>query len=454
MLRAFKPLLKSDEKHSADGRHQVALSRAELSLDARRSVETAKAGLRHEGWGKPPAQAKFVIHKRELRWDILAWAAAITIVTLVCNGFGLTSINFWGVLVMIGLAAVLHTGTGLIHGLYWARPYGTLSELGAVLVVVGLTTAVLIVLPIGWNHGGIPIGIFGAVIALGLMALPRRIRNVSRQPSKRKPRWFVERQISVPLGQALAVAEEIVAGLNKCDAAIRCAYGGSVRRMQAMVGDVDVVVASERPTEVVDAFLSLEQVYGVWQIRSLKRETKASAVTRDGIKIQLKIVPPGAYGTALLYSTGSRAHTIQLRQRALSQRYTFSWGPLLQNVEAYWLFLLTNPRRAPPGNLETEEDVYAHLGMPWVPPTLREGTGEVQAAIKHRLPRVVEMSDICGDLHSYSLGFGGYASIRMMALAAAERGYAYFAITNQGRRLRARGLKLKDIERQPTSFER
>jgi len=448
MLRAFKPLLKFDEKHSADGRHQVALSRAELSLDARRSVETAKAGLRHEGWGKPPAQAKFVVHKRELRWDILAWAAAIAIATLVCDGFGLTSIKFWAVLVVLGLAATLHTGMGLIHGLYWARPYGTLSELGAVLVVVGLTTALLIVLTIGLSPDAVTVSIFGAVIALGLMALPRRIRSINRQPSKRKPRWFVERQISVPLDQALAVAEEIVAGLDKCDATLRGAYGGSVRRMQATVGDVDIVVASERPTEVVDVFLSLGQVYGVWQVRSLERETKVSAVTRNGIRIQLKIVPPGAFGAALLYSTGSRAHTVELRKQALWRRYRFSWGPELRGVIEYWLFLLTNPRRAPSGILELEEDVYARLGMSWIPPTLREGRGEVQAAIKHRLPRVVEMSDICGDLHSHSLGFGGYASTRMMALAAAERGYAYFAITNQGRRLRARGLKLKDIERQ------
>ena len=116
------------------------------------------------------------------------------------------------------------------------------------------------------------------------MALPRAIRPRQPSPLKAEAGRFVERQTSVPLGQALAVAEEIVAGLNKCDAAIRCAYGGSVRRMQATVGDIDVVVASERPTEVVDAFLSLGQIYGVWQIRSLKRETKASAVTRDGIK--------------------------------------------------------------------------------------------------------------------------------------------------------------------------
>ena len=102
-------------------------------------------------------------------------------------------------------------------------------------------------------------------------------------------------------------------------------------------------------------------------------------------------------------------------------------------MEAYWLFLLTNPRRPPSGNLEAEEDVYAHLGMPWIPPTLREGWGEVQTAMKGRLPRIVEMSDICGDLQSHSLGFGGHASIRTLALAAAERGYAYFAITDHGR---------------------
>ena len=218
----------------------------------------------------------------------------------------------------------------------------------------------------------------------------------------------------VQLGVALDLAEELVAELDELRAARRVTYAGSLRRMCETIGDIDLLVASERPTEVMDAFTSLGSVERVLA----RGETKSSVLTTKGLQVDLRVVEPAVWGAALQYFTGSKAHNIRTREIAVRKGLKLS---------EYGLF------RARTGELivaETEEEVYEHLGLPWIPPTLREDRGEIEAALEGELPRVVELRDIRGDLHTHTDLTDGLAPLEEMVKAAAARGYAYYAVTD------------------------
>jgi DNA polymerase (family 10) len=218
----------------------------------------------------------------------------------------------------------------------------------------------------------------------------------------------------VQLGVALDLAEELVAELDELRAARRVTYAGSLRRMCETIGDIDLLVASERPTEVMDAFTSLGSVERV----VARGETKSSVLTTKGLQVDLRVVEPAVWGAALQYFTGSKAHNIRTREIAVRKGLKLS---------EYGLF------RARTGELivaETEEEVYEHLGLPWIPPTLREDRGEIEAALEGELPRVVELRDIRGDLHTHTDLTDGLAPLEEMVKAAAARGYAYYAVTD------------------------
>jgi DNA polymerase (family 10) len=221
------------------------------------------------------------------------------------------------------------------------------------------------------------------------------------------------------LAIALPMAQDMVARLSRSPAVERAAYAGSLRRYRDRVRDIDLLVASERPGEVMEAFRAMPGV------RDPKTEgpTKSSVVTTRGMQVDLRIVEPAVFGAALQYFTGSAAHNVKVRQHAVRSGYKLS---------EYGLFdAKTDDRLA----AATEEEVYERLGMQWIPPTMREDRGEVEAALQGELPRVVVLQDIKGDLQSHSTYSDGRLPVRDMAFAAAERGYEYFAVTDHGPRL-------------------
>ncbi|WP_251092713.1 DNA polymerase/3'-5' exonuclease PolX [Streptomyces sp. Caat 7-52] len=218
----------------------------------------------------------------------------------------------------------------------------------------------------------------------------------------------------VPLAPATDTAEGIVAELSGVTGCRRCAYAGSLRRMRETVGDLDVLVAAERSAPFMDALCELPVTVEV-----VARGTKKTTVrTGKGLQVDLRVVPPESWGAAMQYFTGSRAHNIRTRTIAVHQGLKLS---------EYGLF---GTGSGEPVASRTEEDVYARLGLPWIPPTLREDRGEIEAALHGELPEVVTERDIRGDLHTHTDLTDGLASLETMVEAAAERGYAYYAVTD------------------------
>ncbi|MFE6993117.1 PHP domain-containing protein, partial [Streptomyces pharetrae] len=215
---------------------------------------------------------------------------------------------------------------------------------------------------------------------------------------------------------AMDTAETIVGALSGVTGCRRCAYAGSLRRVRETVGDLDVLVAAEDSAPVMRAFTELPYVAEV----IAHGPTKTSVRTSEGLAVDLRVVRPQSWGAALQYFTGSRAHNIRTRELAVRQGLKLS---------EYGLF------DAESGELvvsETEEDVYARLGLPWIPPTLREDRGEIEAGLRGGLPDLVTEDDIRGDLHTHTNLTDGLAPLEEMAAAAAERGYAYYAVTDHG----------------------
>jgi DNA polymerase (family 10) len=235
----------------------------------------------------------------------------------------------------------------------------------------------------------------------------------------------------VLLGRALPFADEMVTAMREaCGRSIHdIMAAGSLRRMRPTIGDIDILVASNEPDKIVQAFVRLPQVREV----NAEGGTKASIVAQNGMQVDLRVLEPERWGTALQYSTGNKEHNIQLREVALSRGLSLSeWD--FKNVKTGEAILVA-----------TEEEVYRKLGMDWIPPELREATGEIQAALKHQLPNLIVLRDLKGDLQSHSTWSDGGYTIQQMADAARERGLRYLAITDHSKGLGVtRGL---DAER-------
>jgi DNA polymerase (family 10) len=216
------------------------------------------------------------------------------------------------------------------------------------------------------------------------------------------------------LAHALETAEELILALRTAAPALRQAtYAGSLRRGRPTVGDLDILVAADEASAVVRAFTTLPLVA---QVESAGDE-KASILLHNGTQADLIAVPPALWGSALQHFTGSKAHNIRFRELALARGLSFSEHGF---------------RRADGTVLTcaTEEEVYAAVDLPWIPPELREDEGEFEAARAGALPRLVELSDIRADLHMHSTWSDGRADIRTMAEAARARGYFHIAITD------------------------
>jgi DNA polymerase (family X) len=218
----------------------------------------------------------------------------------------------------------------------------------------------------------------------------------------------------VQLGMALDLAEEILGELRSVKEVRRADYAGSLRRMAETIGDIDLLVASEEPLPVMDAFTTMPYMERVMA----KGETKSSIMTTKGLQVDLRVVEPAVWGAALQYFTGSKAHNVRVRQLAVRKKLKLS---------EYGLF------RATTGKLivaETEEEVYEKLGLPWIPPPLREDRGEIQAALEGRLPNLVQEADIRGDLHTHTDLTDGLAPLEEMIEAARARKLEYYAVTD------------------------
>lgn len=240
-----------------------------------------------------------------------------------------------------------------------------------------------------------------------------------------------------PVADVAALAEELVERLAALPAVDRVAYAGSLRRGRETIGDLDLLVASHHdPGPIMEAFRSLDLVQDVL----VAGAKKSSVLLHRGIQADLRIVVPDAWGAALVYFTGSKAHNIRIRERAVRR------GLLLNE---YGLFRRRDEQQdeevsdagAERLASRTETDVYEALGMPTILPALREDTGEVEAAVEGRLPRVVQLTDIRGDLHGHSDHSGdGKASLQDMARAAEARGHEYWAVTDHAEGLPMNGL--------------
>ena len=228
-----------------------------------------------------------------------------------------------------------------------------------------------------------------------------------------------------PIGEALPLAEVLVEEIAALPMVVQVQYAGSLRRFRETIADIDLVVASDDAKPIMDYFVNMSRVSEVLG----HGDTKSSVVTNVGIQVDLRVVAPEQYGAALLYFTGSKAHNIRLRQRALDQGSTLNEYGLVH--------LETEEVLAS----KTEEDIYAALGMQFVAPPMREDLGEVAAAADNALPELVAVSDLLGDLHVHTSYSGDAKSSVADVLAAAhELGYRYIAITDHGKDLRINGV--------------
>ncbi|MFD6974499.1 DNA polymerase/3'-5' exonuclease PolX [Streptomyces sp. NPDC059949] len=213
---------------------------------------------------------------------------------------------------------------------------------------------------------------------------------------------------------AMDVAEQLVAELSDIRGCVRCTYAGSLRRMKETIGDVDILVAARRSAPFMDALTALPYTAEV----IAHGDKKTSVRTATGLQVDLRVLPPASWGAGLQYFTGSKAHNIRTRALAVRQGLKLS---------EYGLFDAESGERI---TSETEEAVYAGLGLPWIPPTLREDRGEIAAGLRGELPDLVTEKHIRGDLHTHTDLTDGLAPLDDMVAAAAARGYAYYAVTD------------------------
>ena len=213
----------------------------------------------------------------------------------------------------------------------------------------------------------------------------------------------------VLLDVALRTATEMVDALTPISQ--RCAYAGSLRRWRETIGDIDILAAADDSAPLMAAFSAGHQVVA-------SGPTKTTVRTASGLTADLRVVPLDAWGAALQYFTGSAAHNVAVRQIAIKQKLKLS---------EYGLFDAETDKLIVS---RTEEEVYARLGLAWVPPAMREDHGEVEAAARGQIPRLVRVDDLRGDLHTHTDLTDGVASLETMADAARRRGYEYYAVTD------------------------
>jgi len=279
----------------------------------------------------------------------------------------------------------------------------------------------------------------------GLEAAARegRVQTLSRMGARTEARILAgiealrQRRGRVPLGVAWFLAQQMLVALREVSGVQRAAPAGSLRRMRETVHDLDVLVAAGDPAPVMAHFRQLPQVAEVL----LSGETKTAIRTQEGFQVDLRVLSPERWGTAIQYFTGSQAHNIRLRGLARSQGYSLSEYALTHEKGGEHL-------------CAEEDEVYRLLGLPWIPPELREDRGEIEAALKGELPCLVERADLQGDLQMHTTWSDGRSSVAEMAEAARARGLRYVLITDHSYGMGvAGGLRADDLQRQRAEIE-
>jgi DNA polymerase (family 10) len=227
------------------------------------------------------------------------------------------------------------------------------------------------------------------------------------------------------LDDADRVAQQLAAHLAGLPGVEKVTPAGSLRRGRETVGDLDVLVTGDCCNTPKQRYVVLDRIVkfpGILDVLA-KGENKVSFKLRSGMQVDVRLLPPESYGAAMLYFTGSKSHNVALRQRALKMGYTLNEYALAK--------LDTNKKVAG----KTEEGIYKKLGMDWIAPEMRENSGEIELAAEHKLPHILEQSDIQGDVHMHTVETDGKSTIEEMIEAARARGYKYMAITEHSKNL-------------------
>jgi len=253
---------------------------------------------------------------------------------------------------------------------------------------------------------------------------------------KRGVEIFRESKERTLLGVAVPLAEGVVSAIAKIPGTEGTILAGSIRRMRETVRDMDILTISDDTEAVVDAFSGMKFVKDVLASGS----TKGSVILKEGMQADLRVVGPESYGAALLYFTGSKAHNVKLRTLATKKGL---------KINEYGVY---KGEKRIAG--ETEKEMYKTLGLPYIPPELREDRGEIEAAFEGKLPDLIEQGDIRGDLHTHTKWSDGRATIEEMAESAHRLGYEYIAITDHSpSQTIANGLSIERLRAKQKELE-
>ncbi len=234
------------------------------------------------------------------------------------------------------------------------------------------------------------------------------------------------------LYEALPLAESVVEELRKESVVEKISPAGSLRRLKETIGDIDILAASERPHDVMEVFVKLP---GVRQVLA-KGETKSSVIMASGLQVDLRVVKPQDFGSALQYFTGSKEHNIRLREIAKKRGL---------KISEYGIFETKSNKRL---GGEEEAEIYEALGLSLIPAVIRENRGEIEAALEGNLPNLVKLEQIKGDLHVHSVYSDGSSHLEDLANEALKLGYEYVAVCDHAERLKvARGMSPQDVEK-------
>jgi DNA polymerase (family 10) len=241
-----------------------------------------------------------------------------------------------------------------------------------------------------------------------------------------------------PLGKVLPIAQDLVDQLRLKAPLTRIDIAGSLRRWKDTIKDIDILAMSDNPKEVMRVFVHLPHVKEV----IMQGPTKSSVVIKEGLQVDLRVVEKESYGAALAYFTGSKEHNIRLREMAVKRGLT---------INEYGIFRVKDNTKL---GGEKEEDTYKILDLQYVPPEMREDRGEIEAAIEGKLPKLVTVNDIKGDLHVHSKWSDGSHTFEQLAEVAKEHGYSYFALTDHSQGLGvARGLTAERLAEQKREID-
>jgi len=266
----------------------------------------------------------------------------------------------------------------------------------------------------------------GTIDELERLCQEQKLRGLPRMGAKleekvlRSIAGYRQRTGRYLLSYAEGVAAELIEVLRQVPGVDAVTPAGSLRRGRETVGDLDLLVTGPAAADALDKFVAYPHVEEVLA----RGENKASAkVGREGLQVDVRALLPETFGAAMQYFTGSKDHNVAIRMRAVKMGLKLSENALLRVAD--------NSRLAG----QTEESIYQALGLPWIPPELRENTGEIEAAEQGKLPELVELRHIRGDLHMHTTETDGRATLEEMAEAARERGYEYIAITDHSKSL-------------------